>query len=483
MKRKKVLGMVLVVAMTVGSLAGCGGSPNEGQESSKQENSKEENSQQESPEQESSQQESSQPADDAEDETGGENSFSSLLEIDSLDDPYVTVDLYWGMDHYEQAAVERYEAKYGEGTVTVNVVGWNGMVPALQQGIATGDMPSLVFTEGNACFPQYVTDGYFQPITEYVQADMGAAWMDEASMNSFLYCNDYYVFTNASKTKPYLVSFNKTIFEDNGLENPLELQEKGQWTWEKFIECMDLLTVDMDGDGIIDQWGLGPRYKLGNFAYASGIFCVEEVGNGLLKSNWDDPKMLDYYKFVNELQAIQNRSLDADGKVVNNGWMDEAGAMYIEAPVVDQLIKGDDEGNIIGNKEHIDFVCHPTIDGSLPTTPVWDNGYAIPTGAKNPLGGAILGAMILDEINKGYREDLAGYMTEEQIERYYYYMTSIVPQRKNNNVFYGITTDLGESEAKEGENPATIMEKYKDVGAGQVKLYNDRISALMGATE
>ncbi len=475
MKKKQVLSMALVMAMSVGLLAGCGDNPSES--GSEPKSSEQENSQQES---------SAQPESSGQEESGGSpeanggGSSTSLLEIDSLENPNIIVDLYWAPDAFEQAAIERYEEKYGAGTVTVNAIGWNQGINKLNEEISAGEVSSLIFTEGNACFPKYAVDGYFQPIDEYIAADLGSEWMDEASMNSFLYCDKHYVFTNASKTKPYLIAFDKTIFEDNALETPLELQEKGLWTWDKIIEYVDLLTADTDGDGAIDQWGLGPRYKLGNFAYAAGVQGVQEVGNGLLKSNWDDENMLKYFAFVTSLETIQARSKDADGNVVNNGWLGAGGAMYNEAPVIDNIQKKDEEGSIIGSNENIDFTCMPTMDGSMATTPVWDNGYAIPQGAANPLGGAVLAAMILDEINNSWRAQMATYMTEEQIERYYQYMSNIVPQRKNNNIYDGVTMDLGEGDAKNGDDPATIVERYKDRGNGQVTMYNNKINAILG---
>ncbi|MFW5788117.1 MAG: ABC transporter substrate-binding protein [Halanaerobiales bacterium] len=50
--------------------------------------------------------------------------------------------------------------------------------------------------------------------------------------------------------------FNKNIIEDEGLEDPYELYENDEWTWDKFREMMVEATRDIDGDGEIDQWGL-----------------------------------------------------------------------------------------------------------------------------------------------------------------------------------------------------------------------------------
>ncbi|MBQ7918401.1 MAG: extracellular solute-binding protein, partial [Lachnospiraceae bacterium] len=53
----------------------------------------------------------------------------------------------------------------------------------------------------------------------------------------------------------YPLAFNKQMLEDNNLEDPRELYERGEWTWDKFIEYCQVLTQDTDGDGQIDQYG------------------------------------------------------------------------------------------------------------------------------------------------------------------------------------------------------------------------------------
>lgn len=47
------------------------------------------------------------------------------------------------------------------------------------------------------------------------------------------------------------------MIEDLGLEDPQELYNKGQWTWEKFAEYAKAGTRDTDNDGSIDVYGYG----------------------------------------------------------------------------------------------------------------------------------------------------------------------------------------------------------------------------------
>ena len=51
------------------------------------------------------------------------------------------------------------------------------------------------------------------------------------------------------------LAFNIQMLEDNNLEDPRILWEKGEWTWDKFLEYCEVLTQDTDGDGQDDQYG------------------------------------------------------------------------------------------------------------------------------------------------------------------------------------------------------------------------------------
>lgn len=53
----------------------------------------------------------------------------------------------------------------------------------------------------------------------------------------------------------YPLGFNMQLLEENNLEDPRALYERGEWTWDKFIEYCQVLTQDTDGDGQIDQYG------------------------------------------------------------------------------------------------------------------------------------------------------------------------------------------------------------------------------------
>lgn len=68
-------------------------------------------------------------------------------------------------------------------------------------------------------------------------------------------CIFYKVAAEELVANTYPLGFNIQMLEDNNLEDPRDLYERGEWTWDKFIEYCQVLTQDTDGDGQTDQYG------------------------------------------------------------------------------------------------------------------------------------------------------------------------------------------------------------------------------------
>ena len=341
------------------------------------------------------------------------------------------------------------------------MVGWNKGANAIMTAMATGDIPDLVFTEGNARFPLDAANNLYQPIDAYLDYDV----CDQASADAFLYRGGHYVYTNYAITAPYLIIYNATVFNEEALETPTELFNKGEWTYDKFLEYMAHFTRDTDGDGEIDQWGLGPRFKRQNFASANDAFMVYEVGDGKLAVGIDSEEVVQYYTFLNTFGTI-NTSCPGD-----SGWLESRACVMFSEAGPSAGLSEDYTGS-----DEFDFVPLPTYDGRLATTPVWDNGYAMVAGAPNPEGAAVLASMICQKTMEAYDATLAAKYDEEQIARYRTIMEKIVPQRRNANCYQyngqNVTVGAGEGEALKGEPAQTVIETYQKQLENEVAAYN-----------
>lgn len=465
--KKKLVSTILAATLCVSMLAGCGddtGNPSSSSPESNPSSTGGSEADQSTPSG-GNEQESDAGNDQADD---GQWHYSK---VDKLDNPNVTIALYWDAFNEDGSyntknyaypigeAIEAFESKYG-GKVTIKAVGWNKGANAIAESLETGDAIDLVFTEGNARFPGDAISELYLPIDEYLDYEV----CDQASADAFLYNGEHYVYTNSSITQPYLLFYNVTMFEEESLETPTDLYNKGQWTYAKFLEYIDHFTRDTDGDGEVDQWGLEPsRVKRQNIGFANDAMQVYEVGNGELAASIDTQEMIQYFEFLASYNAIPSvrEGCDTDGN-----WLERrVCAMMSEANIAAWLPGGEGyEGS-----DKFDFVPLPTYDGRQATTPVWDNGFALSASATNPEGAAVLASMICQYAKDASAETLANLCDADQIERINTIMTKIIPQRRN---YAGVSAGAGEGEALDGSPAQTIIETYKSQLEGEVDAYN-----------
>jgi ABC-type glycerol-3-phosphate transport system substrate-binding protein len=50
--------------------------------------------------------------------------------------------------------------------------------------------------------------------------------------------------------------YNKDLIDEYGLKDPLELYDRGQWTWDAFLDLAVQATRDTNKDGTTDTWGI-----------------------------------------------------------------------------------------------------------------------------------------------------------------------------------------------------------------------------------
>ncbi|MCQ2522427.1 MAG: hypothetical protein MJ105_08615 [Lachnospiraceae bacterium] len=125
----------------------------------------------------------------------------------------------------------------------------------------------------------------------------------------------------------YPLGFNLQMLEANNLEDPRDLWEKGEWTWDKFNEYCQILTQDTDGDGVIDQYGYTgfKNETLGELMMSNGAtIAVPGSPEGLSSAATGEAlqEMYDLYNtynvcapYDNEADANATRTEYANGNI------------------------------------------------------------------------------------------------------------------------------------------------------------------------
>ena len=122
-----------------------------------------------------------------------------------------------------------------------------------------GDQPFDFFA--HSITPQLIADGLIQPLNDIIGPDFydGYPWIFRrpdprmgASVGDTIYTFEY---NNHSGEARYVL-WNKSLLEREGVESLYEFYDRGEWNWDTFEEVAHALTRDVDGDGIIDRWGI-----------------------------------------------------------------------------------------------------------------------------------------------------------------------------------------------------------------------------------
>lgn len=113
----------------------------------------------------------------------------------------------------------------------------------------------------------------------------------------------------------YPLMFNKQMIEDANLEDPRDLYEKGEWTWDKFIEYCQALTQDTNGDGTTDVYGYG--------GYQNDTFGCLMMSNGTYVAanateNFSSPEVGEVLKLMQDMYLTYNCAYPYDTEDPSN---------------------------------------------------------------------------------------------------------------------------------------------------------------------
>jgi multiple sugar transport system substrate-binding protein len=156
-------------------------------------------------------------------------------------------------DHelYRELA-EEFEREHPDIRVQVEMLPWAGRIQKIITALAGRRAPDAVYLNLDL-MPRLVDRGALRPVDEFVSEEMrtdyGEVVVDAVTMDGSMWMFPMLRTVSASL-------YNKDLFEKAGLD-----PEKPPRNWEELEHAARALTRDFDGDGHMDQWGLG--YVLG----------------------------------------------------------------------------------------------------------------------------------------------------------------------------------------------------------------------------
>ncbi len=196
----------------------------------------------------------------------------------------------------ELEAIEQLTDMYQEDHPNVEVE-WINIVGGgpygrdkLQTMLAGGDIPDLMMLNTGQ-FEALAARDQLLALDDYVAGsdlDLSIYWPQAISGSSF----DGKLYALPRDMSNVLVYYNKDLFDAAGVDYPNE-----DWTWNDFLDASQALTLDLNDDGQIDQWGFG----MGNVSWQWDGFVLGNGGQVLSDDRstcmFGEPKALEALEF------------------------------------------------------------------------------------------------------------------------------------------------------------------------------------------
>jgi len=190
-------------------------------------------------------------------------------------------------------AKKEYEKKYG-AKITFKLYNNDVFQNKLIQMIGSNSSPDLIYC-GSLHMPRFAAMEILQPVDDYI--DTSTLNFQKAA-ESLMWAGKHYA-ARVEQVQPYVIWYNRKIFQKNGIEEPYTLWKKGEWTWEKFREVGIKLTQDTTNSGQITQWGFGTSgIYTPMWANAGKWFTIDD--NKQVKITWKEPAFYNGLKFMQD---------------------------------------------------------------------------------------------------------------------------------------------------------------------------------------
>ncbi len=145
--------------------------------------------------------------------------------------------------------------------IEVLEIQWDQYVNTVTRRLMSGESAYDVISHiGSGDIVTMMTQGALMPLDNVLPEVYrnNVPSLSKDLMESLRYKGNLYAFVTGSSSAIDMmeyVAYNKEMFESMALPDPYELYLNDEWTWDTFTDIAKKLTVDIDNDGAIDQWG------------------------------------------------------------------------------------------------------------------------------------------------------------------------------------------------------------------------------------
>lgn len=212
-----------------------------------------------------------------------------------------------------EALVRAFEAEHPDIAVALQHVPSQGDYrQRLAAGFSSGSPPDVMLLNYRR-FGTYADQGALAPLTAYLVA---SDVLDESAffpvvLDSFRWQGETWCIPQ--NVSSLVVYYNLDLFRAEGVPLPVD-----DWTWTDFLAAARALTLDLDGDGRIDQYGVGLEpsiFRLAPFIWQNGGRLVDDERQPT-RLTLDEPLSLDAFHWFVALQVEEGVVPDAVAEAV-----------------------------------------------------------------------------------------------------------------------------------------------------------------------
>ena len=312
----------------------------------------------------------------------------------------------WGkqeeLDYYYKS-LESFYREHPNIRVEIELIPWSRMFDKLLISTAGGRPPDVSRID-STYFTPCAAKGLLECLDPYIKNDPSFDLDDfyrPAVEGWGMYAGKIYGLPG--DVDIYAMYYNKDMFDKYGVPYPDET-----WDWDKYVWAAKKLTKDLNGDGLIDQWGCIPDPWWQDYVWQNGGEIVSPDGE---KCMLDRPEAYGAIQFASDLRCkyrVAPRPTDmADigpQKMFTNG-------------MVGMFITGSWAAALVFNKEikKFDYDVAP-----------------IPKGRRRAafMGGAAFGILSRSKHKKEAWE-LVKFMTGPEIQAHFARTQHIIPSRRS----------------------------------------------------
>ncbi|MDR2303993.1 MAG: ABC transporter substrate-binding protein [Treponema sp.] len=123
--------------------------------------------------------------------------------------------------------------------------------------------------------------------------------------------------SNGGGIGAYVLAFNMDLIRKAGLENPQDLYDRGEWTWNKWRDYLKKITQDTDDDGIPNIYGWSGYW---NWMLANLLLSNQAGIAPGPEEKLSDPKTREVFQFIYDIYNTDKtaRPWDSSNWEINN---------------------------------------------------------------------------------------------------------------------------------------------------------------------